>query len=274
MKKNLPKRTNSHKVETESLNILKNKFGENWIFRNQTERDYGIDIQLERFEEDTPTGDLIYGQVKGTEAEFTGKEKLSGFPTKTVNYANLFAIPFFLFYVSTKSKAAKFVWLQKYFELKIGSKVSHEQNSVTIEFPEENTLDERGAQRIADIVKRTKAEKDAIKFIIHYRRLIAAIDKIKKGDLSESNNCINEIGAIHTSGVLKNYINFNKAEFSRFDAYKAAGIISSITKENIKNFNWAELDRSIFPLSFAELEFLNMDRNYQVCCWYNDVTQY
>jgi hypothetical protein len=61
------------------------------------ERDYGIDLQLERFDSDDATGDFIFVQVKGTDKAFKENVQLSGFPVDTVNYALMFDVPFFLF---------------------------------------------------------------------------------------------------------------------------------------------------------------------------------
>jgi hypothetical protein len=272
---NLPNRPLSHIIETESINHIKSAFGSDWIFRNQEDRDYGIDIHLERFKGENPTGEVLYGQVKGTRSEFSDSVKLSGFPTKTICYARLFAIPFFLFYTSTGSKKTKFIWLQKYADLKIRSKILQTNDTVTIEFPEENILDENGIAKIVDILKREKCIKHGLTFITHYRRLINCIERLKNGEVSVMEQCKKQIAAIETSGVLKEYIDFGANDFPKFNARTAFDILNHIEEQNIiATDDRTELERVLFPLKIVETEFLNMDTNYAVCCWVNNTVPY
>lgn len=134
----LPKRTREHRVDEKAVSMIGGMLVDDWLVRSQEGRDYGIDLQMERYDGERPTGDFIFVQVKGTEAAFSSEnEKLSGFPVKTVNYAMLFSVPFFVFYASVSSRRVKFVWLQKYVEFVLEKTRSgwRDQESVTLEFP-------------------------------------------------------------------------------------------------------------------------------------------
>lgn len=89
-----------------------------WLVRSLEERDYGIDLQLERYARDDATGDFIFVQVKGKESAFMDAVQLS-LTVETINYALMFDVPFFVFHTSNASKATKIVWLQKYVETRL-----------------------------------------------------------------------------------------------------------------------------------------------------------
>jgi hypothetical protein len=63
---NHPIRSESHKIDEKSILLIQSTIVDNWIARSQEGRDYGIDLQIERFDGENPTGDFIFAQVKGT----------------------------------------------------------------------------------------------------------------------------------------------------------------------------------------------------------------
>jgi hypothetical protein len=64
---NLPKYIKQKKIESDSFAILLYKLKDIGIFRNQTEHDYGIDLELELIENEMVTGKFIKIQVKSSE---------------------------------------------------------------------------------------------------------------------------------------------------------------------------------------------------------------
>lgn len=103
-------RTSSHVIETNSINMIKNKidaFYQNGdaLARNWTERDYGIDLVIELFDNGIPTGKLAFLQVKGTQKTI---EKLKrsdevscpNISMSSLDYAKQNRIPFILIYAS------------------------------------------------------------------------------------------------------------------------------------------------------------------------------
>lgn len=87
-------RTDSHIIDTLAIREIFKKMPENWLVRGLDERDYGIDLKIEKFDGSKPTGALSLIQVKGTRDTFEGQIKLAQFPTKTLKYAELFPVIF------------------------------------------------------------------------------------------------------------------------------------------------------------------------------------
>jgi len=171
------KRTETHITDTKAVRRIFNQLDENWLIRNLEERDYGIDLSLELFNGVSPTGSMTLIQVKGTEKEFdTDSEnfiKLSNFPVKTIQYALLFEIPFFVFHISLAKNETKFIWLQKYIERKLSKENPswESQETVTLYFPISNDL-EKNAKKIKDIINRYKDEKIFLIFLKKYEELV------------------------------------------------------------------------------------------------------
>lgn len=152
----LPARTKQHVSDTRALRILMQKIPDTWLIRNVEERDYGIDLTLELFKElpeppknegeradvkvAVPKGQYVLLQVKGRSETFT-TGKLSGFPVKTMEYANLFKIPFFVVYVTLDDEQIHFLWLQKYIETNLASQSWKKQEEIALDFPKENLID-------------------------------------------------------------------------------------------------------------------------------------
>jgi hypothetical protein len=113
----LPQRSTTHQTDTLAVRKIFTALSENWVIRDLSERDYGIDLMLEYFNDNNPTGQVVYFQCKGTKStiEPSGNVVKFQMPKKTLLYAELFPEPFFLVYTSTnKDGPVYFVWLQKY----------------------------------------------------------------------------------------------------------------------------------------------------------------
>ncbi len=114
----------------------------NWLLRSLEDRDYGIDAKIELFNGHDPTGNFFLIQIKGQEKPFSSTSPKKSIPTKTIEYALLFDVPFFVFLNSNESQKTKFVWLQRYVELVLNQENPNwrSKKSVTIKFPEINDL--------------------------------------------------------------------------------------------------------------------------------------
>lgn len=168
----MPKRIETHRIDTKAVRTIFTHLNENWLVRNLDERDYGIDLQLERFDLEHATGDFIFVQVKGTDGAFGDTVQLSGFPVDTIKYALMFDVPFFLFHTSNASKQTKFVWLQKYVEARLEKDTNNwkTQDTVTIYFPEENDL-QTNDSKVTEIINKDKLRKLGVKFLASYESL-------------------------------------------------------------------------------------------------------
>jgi len=126
----LPTRTQDHRIDSLAIRFIRNNIPDSWIDRDLSERDYGIDMAIEIFQDSIlksvanqqiATGLLSLIQVKGTTnklAKKNGHYIFPGFPTKTLKYARTFKIPFFAIIVyldKNKSKSqAHYLWLQDF----------------------------------------------------------------------------------------------------------------------------------------------------------------
>ena len=96
-----PIRHQTHKIESKSWTILRNQAPDNWVVREVTERDYGIDSYIEIENRDGQiTGEIFSGQLKGTE-QISWKDDqtavFSGIAQSTINYWMGLPMPVFLF---------------------------------------------------------------------------------------------------------------------------------------------------------------------------------
>lgn len=136
-----------------------------WVIRNLEERDYGIDLQLELFDGDNPTGHMALVQVKGTEKSFAD-EPSAKIPVKTLHYAELFSIPFFLFRTSLENEETEFIWLQKFIstELEITNPKWRTKKHLKVQIPEPNKLSSN-EKKFRSIVEQQLHHREALSFI-------------------------------------------------------------------------------------------------------------
>jgi len=164
LKSKLPQRAASHRTDTRALRLIMSQLNEDWVIRNLEERDYGIDLQLELFDGDNPTGYMALVQVKGTEKSFS--EELSAkIPVSTLHYAELFNIPFFLFRTSLFDGETEFIWLQKYIstDLVILNPKWRAQTDLSIRIPDLNKLSSN-EKKFRGIVMAQRYDKDGLSF--------------------------------------------------------------------------------------------------------------
>lgn len=109
----LPKRVPQHISETASFKLFSSKIPDNWIIRDITERDYGIDCYLELVSDNNElSGELALIQLKSRQAIPWTKEDyytLTGIDITTSNYWYNFAVPVFIFLTDIDSRELYFV---------------------------------------------------------------------------------------------------------------------------------------------------------------------
>lgn len=101
----LPKRADTHVMETKSVRIMHSLAPDDWILRDVSERDYGIDFYIELSNKaDEITGDLLSIQLKSEEkiewrTDNTGKEvaRSPSINVTTANYWMKLPVPVLLF---------------------------------------------------------------------------------------------------------------------------------------------------------------------------------
>lgn len=178
-----PNRGKTHRIDTEAVRLVRTQLTSDWIERSVEERDYGIDMMLEAFDEENPTGILILLQIKGRKGSFGSDEVSLSVPVKTLLYARMFQAPFFLLHASIEDKQVHFVWLQKYINtrLSLDSPRWDRQEHVNIYFPKDNIFDESGLFKIRSLVTYITHRDMGITFLGHLIWLQHHIDNFHQG---------------------------------------------------------------------------------------------
>ena len=108
-------RVEQHRTETKSKRIFRNAIEDykepklhitDVVYRDLTERDYGLDGLIEIFEDDKPTGKIAVLQFKGTESKIEKLKKsdfvsCSNISKSNLSYCKQVNNPVILIYVST-----------------------------------------------------------------------------------------------------------------------------------------------------------------------------
>lgn len=179
--------------------MVESTLSADWIKRSVDDRDYGIDMMLEAFDGDDPTGVLVLLQVKGREDSFGREDVSMSVPVKTLLYARMFQTPFFLVHASLRDQKAYFVWLQKYINTRLTSDSPRwdRQDHVTIHFPPDNLLDEDGLSKIRDLVTYVAHRDMGVTFLSHLIWLRQHVENYYKGggkhELEQALVRVNEI---------------------------------------------------------------------------------
>lgn len=120
-------RTENHRIETKSRLVFQNaisKYAEprlkitDVMYREFTERDYGIDAMIEIFESNNPSGKFAFIQFKGTSSKINKLKTTNFVSCKGISKSNLYYCrqtnnPVILVYVSTYDGEFYYIDLQK-----------------------------------------------------------------------------------------------------------------------------------------------------------------
>ena len=114
-------RTVTHEIDSEARAIVSTLIPKKWEHREPGGRDYGVDLQLERFEDQKATGNILLLQIKGTRSELDERDLHFDLPVQTLKYAEMFVVPFLLVLCPTKSMPAKAYccWLQEHIKVNL-----------------------------------------------------------------------------------------------------------------------------------------------------------
>lgn len=139
----LPKRVPQHISESASFKIFSSKIPHQWIIRDITERDYGIDCYLELVNWNNElTGELALIQLKSKQSIPWTKNntfKLSGIDISTTNYWYKFPVPVFIFLVDIEKEEVFFKSVDD--EIKMNFFDYIKQEAFTYNFEKRNTFD-------------------------------------------------------------------------------------------------------------------------------------
>jgi hypothetical protein len=150
------KRPKSHQIDTKAQRILDSKLPSNWVKREKTP-DYGVDYEIEVFDDEEPTGIWFTIQLKGTERLKEDVNYVS-FPLKTDTIKYYFSkvpLPIFLFITSVKENKIYWLFIQRYVNevLNIENPNWTKQKNVTIKIPKENIFNDVSIRKIESEAK-------------------------------------------------------------------------------------------------------------------------
>jgi hypothetical protein len=222
------KRSDTHVIDTLAVRSIINQLPENWLVRGLEERDYGIDLSIELFDGEHPTGCYSLIQVKGTRSAFEDSVSFPKFPTKTLEYAQLFPEPFFLFHTSVSNGDTRFVWLQKYIEARLRSDRPKwaDQNSNTIYFPDENTLSSvEGKRKIERIMRLLAAQRSGLDFLADFEWLKIHWENFQLGEVGVLASCVECVRRLATH---KRFLTVYMHDFMEIDMAGLADKLQSL----------------------------------------------
>jgi hypothetical protein len=239
------------------------------------ERDYGIDLLLEIFEEYSPghklehypTGNLVLAQVKGQQKKFGRSPTFYGFPLKTLLYAELFPIPFLLFYVSLDAKEVRFVWLQKYIQVKLDQEQPQWREGtpdpVNIEFPPDNILSPND-QRITQFLLKQRDRETGMQFLAAYEWLKFHLSSAPGG---ESKVVHSALGDLQRLRDLTDFIQRHQGPDNRIDLDELQLHLEDIAAGKTSFCDVSEhIEKQIQELDRLKLWILSGDDNDRFTC--------
>lgn len=142
----LPKRIETHVTETKSWRLLQSVAPAEWVVREVSERDYGIDCYVEVASKDGHiTGELVSAQLKGVEQiEWEGKAgdrsaRGPSIKTSTANYWLNLPVPVFLLVADLAAKKVHYAAVKN--EIRKNYDKLETQDSISFRLHEELHLE-------------------------------------------------------------------------------------------------------------------------------------
>ncbi|MHB9840955.1 DUF4365 domain-containing protein [Paraburkholderia terrae] len=179
-----PQRTENHQIDTLAVRRLISTLNENWVVRDLSERDYGVDLMVEYFDGTKTTGKTAYFQVKGKGSKITilkdGTVSFYKFPVKTLLYAEQFPEPFFLIYLSKlKGEPIYFIWLQHHCRVVLDRDYPgwRNQEEINLSLPSENDL-LTSEERLLKVASKNVMMKMSMQFLSDYHFWDHHIDEL------------------------------------------------------------------------------------------------
>lgn len=175
-----PKRTDSHIAETKSWRLLTVLAPDEWILREVSERDYGVDAYIEiATESGDITGDLISVQLKSTEnIEWKGRNpgtRIASSPsiaTSTARYWLNLPVPVFLFVADTMAKDIFFASVEP--QIRENMDKLEKQRTLSFDLRENRSL--RGKTAAERVKAMAATERFHLQFTVYVTSLLSSID--------------------------------------------------------------------------------------------------
>jgi hypothetical protein len=168
------KRSEEHITDTLAVRKVVAALSKNWLIRDLTERDYGIDMMVEYFDGKVPTGRIAFLQIKGTTKPLKPRNGLIPFSIKkkTLKYTECFAVPFFLVHcnVNDPKGPVYYMWLQKYVMTALYTDNPQwrtlKEETCTVYIPASNILPET-EERMLEFCHTPQRTSETLQFLSH-----------------------------------------------------------------------------------------------------------
>jgi len=250
-----------------------------WVIRELTERDYGIDLLVEIFAEVgvdkhqnktyESTGAVFHIQIKGTASELQPKRngKFSYSMSKyALSYFENFSTPCFLFLVdvSGPQKKSYFVWIQKYIKEVLDSKRpswrTDKQDSFVIHVPPQNDVESK-REKIQKIASRPRFIQEVVEFREIYFHLKSQLNNASSGKFKINKQSLDHMKLLARQIYNLNIIfKYNNCCIDKSNAEDLLHFVNSLTEssklkkfaDSPHQFNFDLLASSIENLSDVE----------------------
>lgn len=247
-------RTYQHVIDTRAIKRVLELIPHHWVIRELTERDYGIDLIVEIFEETgtdshsnkifDSTGAVFHIQVKGTDLKLnaTSNGTFSYSMSKNaLSYAESFSTPFFLFRVDVSTDDAKsyFIWTQRYIkdvlDLHKVSWRTDEQDFFTVNIPPHNEVVNRW-EKIEKIASRPKLIQELVEFRENYFHLSNQLSAASNGKLQINDGSLSHM-RLKARQIfnLKTIFKYNDCCIDKSCAKELLGFVEALTVSSDNN---------------------------------------
>jgi hypothetical protein len=252
----LPQRISQHKSESDSFAILLYKLKNLGIFRNFTQNDYGIDLEVELLENDNVIGKYFKVQVKSSIdliPRLDGILTTTGIKQSTLNYwAELsFHSPIIAFAVDVNKED---IYITKPLFWQALSLLDDSGKSKTVEYYNKNKTPKDTTQLI-ELITKFATQPSIHEQVFAHKLFLQSFKRI----LESYEDCVySDIGSDITvgSGAFKTFINTSKTLLHEevFNPIKELKKLSEIYKSNtlfhqLRNFNKFDIE-NIFNFQY------------------------
>lgn len=145
LRHNAEVRPRAHEIDTVARRRVATALPDEWVERELTGRDYGIDLMIELFEGARPTGSWLLLQIKGRDSRWLEVANLvAAFPVRTLRYAETMTTPVLGVFcpIREPSSSFGFLWLQEYIQVVLDQARPgwRDQRTVTLRIPAANRI--------------------------------------------------------------------------------------------------------------------------------------
>jgi tetratricopeptide (TPR) repeat protein len=152
-------RPKQHQLEDKSICFFQSKLPDSWLTRDKSAKDYGIDLEIEIFNEknDNTTGMLFFVQMKSSCTGYKSTIDLDKF-----GYYKTLPVPVLIVFYNEETEGLYYVW-SKDIDL---SQTKSDQKTKTINFKEHNFWDESSANSIQKQIEIIQFQSKSLNFPI------------------------------------------------------------------------------------------------------------